>query len=201
MINIIIILALSYLAGSIPTAYLAGKIVKNIDLREHGSGNLGATNTIRVLGLLPGIIVLLIDSAKGFLAVSFLPGINLGWAVWSVDYDILRCFIALTVIAGHIWPVWLSFKGGRGVATGAGAFLKLVPFPVLSALLIFLTAFSVGRYVSIGSIFAAVSFPVFLIIFKEDVIYQIFGTLISAVVIIKHIPNIKRLLKGEEHKI
>lgn len=182
----------AYLLGAIPTAFIIGKRIGGIDIREHGSGNVGTTNAFRVLGKGPGIIVLLIDIFKGYVAVA------LCLLVGGPDLGLLGAIIAMV---GHSWTVFLKFKGGKGVATGAGAFFALMPKVVLAAIIIFVVLIYFTRYVSVGSIFAALSVPIFTYIFQEKTIYKVFGLFAALVVIFRHIPNIKRLIQGTESKI
>ena len=197
MIAFLLVVLICYVLGSMPSAYIAGKMTKNIDIREYGSGNVGATNVARVIGKVPGILVLVIDMLKGFVAVYFISRIYLN-ETWMVDSDITKSASAVSVIAGHIWSVFLGFKGGKGVATSIGAFLALSTYPVLCSVILFITVFSMANLVSVGSIIAGFSLPVFFIIWKEPVSYIIAGIFSAIVIIVKHIPNIKRILEGKE---
>jgi acyl phosphate:glycerol-3-phosphate acyltransferase len=185
----------SYLLGSIPTGYLWAKS-RGIDIRTVGSGNIGATNVMRTLGKGPGITVLLIDALKGFLPVFLAP-----WLFAGVDRNILQIVCCLSVIAGHNWTCWLRFKGGKGVATSAGALLAFLPLPMLCVLATWGVVFGVSRYVSLGSICAAVALPVATWLITRDQTLTIFTSLIGALVIYKHKANIQRLLAGTENRI
>lgn len=189
--NIILIFVMSYFLGSIPFGYLVGKYIKKIDITKHGSGNIGTTNAFRILGPGPASFVLAGDVLKGFIATFI-----------AMQYSITIGLIAgLIVMAGHNWPIFLKFKGGRGVATGAGVVLALVPKVLLISLVIWIAIIFLTRYVSLGSIIGAITVPILMIIFKEPPIIILFGTIAALFVIIRHIPNIKRLLAGNELKI
>ncbi|MCK4326410.1 glycerol-3-phosphate 1-O-acyltransferase PlsY, partial [bacterium] len=186
--------------GSIPTSFLLGRL-KGIDLRRRGSGNVGATNAFRVLGPLPGVISLILDIGKGLVAVTLLARI-----CGSQPTDWIKILIGLAVIAGHNWTVFLKFKGGKGVATSAGVFLGLAPAALGFSVLVWLIVVAISRYISLGSILAAISLPIFIWrpIFtwqgEKGVPIILFGLLISLLVVIRHRANIKRLIKGEERK-
>jgi glycerol-3-phosphate acyltransferase PlsY len=185
----------SYFIGSIPTGFLWAKS-RGIDIRKVGSGNIGATNVMRALGKGPGITVLLIDAAKGFLPVWIAP------LVFSnVDRLWLQIICCVFVIAGHNWTCWLKFKGGKGVATSAGALLAFLPLPMLCGLGAWLVVFGIWRYVSLASISAAVVVPVATWCLQGDRRLFIFTVVVCAVVIYKHKSNIQRLLAGTEGRI
>lgn len=210
MIKLILITAVfSYLVGSIPTAYLLGKL-KGIDLRREGSGNVGATNAFRVLGPLAGAISLLLDIGKGLLVVTVLVRISVdlvspsevGQAVPAVGQaDWLKILAGISAIAGHNWTVFLKFRGGKGVATSAGVFLGLVPGAVGLSALLWLGTVALSGYVSLGSMLAALSLPLFIWLLGKKVEFTLFGLLAAILVIIRHRSNIKRLIRGEENKI
>ncbi|MFH1564185.1 MAG: glycerol-3-phosphate 1-O-acyltransferase PlsY [Nitrospirota bacterium] len=190
--EIILIIIMSYLIGSIPTAYLVGRIFGKVDIRTIGSGNVGASNVYRAVGKTAGISVLIIDILKGFLPVCL---------VHYLGYDILTMIVAgLGAISGHVWTVFLKFKGGKGVATGLGVFLGLAPVPILIILVIFILVVAISKYISLGSIIGAFLLPPLLFFFKGERVIIIFGAVVSLLIIIKHIPNIKRLIIGQEHK-
>lgn len=199
-----IAIILSYLLGSLPTSYIMGRLLKGIDLREHGSGNVGATNTFRVLGPVPGIIVLLVDILKGLIAVLFISRLAMGTS-FSAEWVKVLCGIA--AISGHDWTIFLKFRGGRGVATSIGVFFALVPQAIGIALGAGLVVIALSRYVSLGSISGAILFPILVYLFylfKEEPLplpYLFSSLLASFLVIIKHIPNIKRLIKGKENRL
>ncbi len=180
----------SYFLGSIPTGFLWAK-ARGIDIRTAGSGNIGATNVMRTLGKGPGIAVLVIDALKGFVPVFFASRIFDGGS----DLSIVCC---LAVIAGHNWTCWLKFKGGKGIATSAGALLAMLTWPLLCALGVWLVVFAASRYVSLASIVAAAALPAATWWFNRDLV--LFTAIISAVAIFKHRPNIRRLLAGAESR-
>jgi glycerol-3-phosphate acyltransferase PlsY len=184
-----------YFLGSIPTGYIWGK-ARGIDIRTVGSGNIGATNVMRAIGKGPGITVLLIDTLKGFLPVFIAPLIFA-----EVDRNTLQITCCLSVIAGHNWTCWLNFKGGKGVATSAGALLAFLPLPMLCVLAVWGIVFGLSRYVSLGSICAAVALPVATWLITRDQMLAIFTGLVGAVVIYKHKANIQRLIAGTENRI
>lgn len=196
--SIFLLVITAYLIGSFPTAYLMGRLVKGIDLREHGSGNVGATNVMRVLGTGPGIVTLLIDLLKGFVVVYFIAPAFCRELSQLPLYRILSC---VAVIVGHNWMIFLKFKGGKGVATSGGAFLALSPLAVLSAIAVFGLVVAVSRYVSLGSILGSLSLPLFMWVYVEDPRYICFAALIAAGLVVMHRGNIRRLLKGTESRI
>jgi len=186
-------LVASYLIGALPSAYLAGR-ARGVDLREHGSGNLGATNTFRVLGAGIAIPVLLFDLVKGFIPV-FLFGLWDGapWG-WTLAYG-------AAAIVGHIFPVYLGFRGGKGVATAAGVFLALSPTAVGVALLAWLGALAAWRTVSLASITAALTLAAALLTTETRVPVVVLGCAVSLFVVVAHRANIGRILRGVEPRI
>jgi acyl phosphate:glycerol-3-phosphate acyltransferase len=201
IINVIGII-LAYLIGSIPTSVWIGRVFYGIDVRKFGSGNAGATNTIRVLGTLPGIIVLVFDAFKGWGAVSMAVffGTNFHFYFQYVNYELV---LGLAVLLGHVFPIYVGFKGGKGIATLTGIIIALYPFAFLVALGLFLLVFLFTRYVSLGSICTAVSFP-FIVIFVFNITLPsliIFACMIAVFVPLTHKKNIKRLLNGSESKL
>ncbi|MFA5575473.1 MAG: glycerol-3-phosphate 1-O-acyltransferase PlsY [Brumimicrobium sp.] len=193
---------LAYLLGSIPTAIWVGKRWYNIDVREHGSHNAGATNTFRVLGKKPGIIVLTIDILKGSLAV-LLPFLVLPLD-WSDDHLIhLKIVCGIIAVLGHIFPIFANFDGGKGVATSLGVIVGIHPPAALICIVVFLIVFISTNYVSLGAILASASFPISVIfIFQNTNIFlNIFTIVLASAIIILHHNNIKRLMKGNESKM
>ena len=192
-------LVLTYILGSIPFAYIYGRIFRKIDIREHGSGNIGATNVLRVLGTKAGIIVLLLDILKGFIPV----------LIFSLLYPLTQwhpVLIGIFAILGHTFTIFLKFKGGRGVATSAGVFLALSPYTITAAILIFILVVVITKYVSLGSMFAAIflviTHTIFFLLCESSNPYIFYFTLLlSFFIIYKHKPNIKRLINGTENKI
>lgn len=190
----------AYLLGSIPSAVWIGKYFYRIDVREYGSGNAGATNTFRVLGKKAGIPVLIIDVLKGFAAVNLAYISN--YSPHSNQFINLQLVLGIASLIGHIFPIFASFRGGKGIATLLGIILAVHLLAALSAMGIFIIVFIISGYVSLGSIIAAVLFPVIVIgIFKETVpSLIIFSILIAIMVLITHQKNIERLLRREESK-
>ncbi|MHA6249817.1 glycerol-3-phosphate 1-O-acyltransferase PlsY [Pontibacter sp. CAU 1760] len=193
----------AYLIGSACTAVWIGKAYYGMDIRQHGSGNSGATNTFRVLGKKPGTIVMLIDIFKGWVATS-LAGLLVIFNVISPENLVIYQLIfgALSVV-GHIFPVYERFVGGKGVATLLGMMLAIEPVVALLCILIFVVVLFTSKYVSLGSMIAALAFPLLLLLpnfYPENPILIIFGFLLFAVVAFTHRKNINRLLAGEESK-
>ncbi len=193
------ILCATYLMGAIPTGVLMGRL-KGIDIRRHGSGNVGATNVARVVGKLPGFFVLLIDMGKGWVPVVILAPHAVGWGV-PVTGETLKILLGITAVAGHIWNPFLQFQGGKGVATALGVLLGLDPRIAVGVLGIWLVVVFATRYVSVASVCAALGAP-FLMAFLELPTNWILGSiLVSCAIIARHRPNFLRLFHGEEHKI
>lgn len=200
MIDFILFGIIAYLLGSIPTAVWLGRAKYGIDVREHGSKNAGATNTFRVLGKKPGIVVLLIDIFKGILAVS----IPVFASVADIDHLInVKLVCALLAVIGHVLPVFAGFNGGKGVATSLGVIIGVHPPAALICLLLFLGTFLLSKFVSLGAIAASISFPISIIfIYKETSPWLIaFSIVLSCAVIFAHRKNINRLMKGEENRM
>jgi len=204
MLDAVYVIIIAYLFGSIPTAIIAGKLLKNIDIREHGSGNAGATNVFRVLGPKWGIIVLIIDILKGFVPVFWLAALIHPQADTLIYYQILA---AISAIAGHVWTIFAGFKGGKGVGTAAGVFLGLAPLPLSAALLIFVIIVAVSRYVSLGSLFGSLCFLLILLVQRflmqvniPDILLYL-AVIVVAIIWYAHRSNIGRLFKGNENKI
>lgn len=199
MFFLIIMLVGSYLAGSIPTSYILGMRLRGVDLRKSGSGNLGATNAFRVLGWKIGVAVLAIDILKGYiptLAVLMWGG---GGSLSSQNAALLA---GLAAILGHMFTVFMHFKGGKGVATSMGVFLALAPKAFLLTLAVCLIIIAVSRYVSLGSLTGAVLLPILIRVFyPEWTTLFVITLVIGLMLIIKHRANIGRLLRGREHKI
>lgn len=192
---------LAYLLGSIPSAVWVGRLFYGIDVRQHGSGNAGATNVIRVLGYKAGIPVLLFDVFKGWFAVrlTFLFPHDLLSPEWFIY---LRIVLAVAAVTGHIFPIFAGFKGGKGVAVLAGVGIALYPLALLIALGIFIITLVLSRYVSLSSILAAVAFP-FIVIFllgETNIGMIILSILVGIFVPVSHRKNVHRLLHGQENK-
>jgi len=202
MIDFLIYGSIAYLFGSIPTAVWIGKAKYGIDVREHGSKNAGATNTFRVLGKRPGIVVLAIDILKGFTAV-ILPFL-LGVGEWGNEHLVhVQLVCALIAVLGHVLPIFARFKGGKGVATSLGVIIGVQPPAAGLCLLLFLVVFIVTNFVSLGAISAAVAFPliVVFIFHGSDPWLITFCVVLSLAVIYAHRKNIGRLIRGEENRM
>lgn len=196
---------IAYLLGSIPSAVWIGQKYYGVDVRTEGSKNAGATNTFRVLGKKAGIIVLLMDVAKGVLAVTLPVIFNaLGTFNWSNNEVIhVQLLAAILAILGHVFPLFAGFKGGKGVATSLGVIVAIHPMTALVCFLLFFIVFLIFNYVSLGAIFAAIAFPLVIqFVFKEtDFWLNLFSVVLGVAVIVAHKKNIKRLIKGEENKM
>jgi glycerol-3-phosphate acyltransferase PlsY len=197
----VIAVVLAYLAGSVPSAVWAGKIFHGIDVREHGSGNAGATNTVRVLGWKTGIPVLMFDLFKGWLA-AMLPRFLDAAPEGSEPLMVLQIVCGLAAILGHVFPVFAGFRGGKGVATTFGVLLALHPLLTLTCAGIFLLVLLISGYVSLSSMTAVAMFPILLLtLFRTPSVWlTAFSVFVAVAVIITHTKNIKRLLKGEEKR-
>ena len=186
---------LAYLLGSIPFGYLLVKIFRNEDIRATGSGNIGATNVARSGAKGLGIATLLLDAGKSFLAVKIAQHLAPG------NWD-LAVVVAVAAILGHIFPIWLGFRGGKGVASALGVFLALCPYAALSVLGVFILVFVLTRYVSLASIVASLTFPFFAFYFvpnRSPVVIACF-LFVPALIIVKHHQNIRRLVAGTESR-
>lgn len=217
----------AYLIGSFPSAVVIGKVFYGIDVREHGSGNSGATNTFRVLGKKPGIVVLLIDVFKGFIAVFFIsivfqkffensvfPNLKVDltikgytWVYYQLTneavFPFFRLMLAIAAVVGHIYPVFARFRGGKGVATMLGILFAIQPMAALISIVVFALVFSLSNYVSLGSITGAVVYPIVVryVINHDSMLEIYFSFIVAFMVIFTHRKNIGRLLKGAETKI
>ncbi len=202
MILIIVILILAYLLGSIPSSVWLGKWLKGVDLREHGSGNAGATNAFRVLGKPIGIAVLAMDILKGFLAVN-LSHVQDAILPDSEAWMILRIALGFLAVAGHIFPVFAGFDGGKGVATMAGVGLAIHPYAALAAMGIYLLVFLIFRLSALGSLTAVISYPVWVILVfqSEYKAIWVFSVAVPILIFITHRSNIARLIRGKEKPI
>lgn len=198
--NLLTSVIISYFLGSIPFGLIVGKWVKNIDIREHGSKNIGATNVFRVVGKKWGIIVLILDALKGFMGVMLADLLGLVDAT-SQFFPI----IGVSAILGHTFSIWIRFKGGKGVATSLGVFLALAPQPTLITFTLWWVIFLVGRILSIASIAAALAFPIILLLTYRNA--SLFGwlfpisLLLAAFILYTHRSNIIRIKNGQEKKL
>ena len=191
----------AYLMGSIPTAVWVGKIFYKTDVREYGSGNAGATNTVRVLGWKAGVPVIIVDILKGYLAVQLIHCFDT--AFLSEGQQVyLMIGLGLAAVIGHVFPVFAGFRGGKGVATFFGVGVALYPFSAWIVLGIFMVTLLITGYVSISSMTAAISFPVIeIVLFHQDQTgLIILAVLVGVALPLTHIKNIRRLIKGEEKK-
>jgi len=199
--NEVLLIIVAYLIGSIPTAVWVSKAFFNIDIRDYGSGNSGATNTYRVLGPKWGTFVMIVDMIKAILAVKlafFLP-----YALENEVYLInLQLGLGLSAVLGHIFPIWADFRGGKGVASLFGMVLGIQPNVALCCVGVFILVLYLTRWVSLSSILASIAFPVFiLVIFNEpEKLYRVFAITVAMLVLLTHQKNITRLLKGVENK-
>jgi glycerol-3-phosphate acyltransferase PlsY len=193
---------LAYLLGSIPSAVWIGKRFHNIDVREHGSGNAGTTNTIRVLGWATGIPVLIIDLFKGFLSAMLPVFFHLA-DPGSALLTNLKLMTGIVSIIGHIFPVFAGFRGGKGVATVFGVFLAIQPLLTLCVIAVFLAVFFITGIVSVSSMSAGVSFPVLLFVFFDtpSVLFKIFAIIVGVALLVTHRENIRRIWRGEEKRL
>ncbi|MEW6041375.1 MAG: glycerol-3-phosphate 1-O-acyltransferase PlsY [Elusimicrobiota bacterium] len=192
---LIVAIVISYLTGSIPTAYLIARVLKGIDIREIGSGNVGATNVWRNVGRGAGVLTLVIDAVKGFLPVFILKYFISGG-------EVLIYASALAVVSGHIWTPWLEFKGGKGVATGTGVLAALSIYSMLFGLGIFIIVLTATKYISASSISGAIAASFFCWIdVGTPVSFKVIMTILCVLIIIRHKDNIRRLIAGNETKL
>lgn len=200
--NELMIIILAYLLGSIPTAVWVSQRFFGIDIRVYGSGNAGATNVYRVLGSKWGTLVMIIDMLKGMAAVQ-LAWLLPEYADAETLFQNLQTILGMTAVLGHIFPIWADFKGGKGVATVFGMVLGISPITAVSCVGIFGIVLYLTRFVSLSSILASISFPIFiLVIFNvENPLYRVFAIAVALLVLLTHQKNIGRLLRGEETKI
>ena len=206
MVLTVVALLASYLIGSIPTAYLFGRMLKGIDIRKIGSGNVGATNALRVLGKGPGIAVLFLDILKGFVVVVFLGSYFADKPVLLLNQN-LCMLMGLSCICGHNWTIFLQFKGGKGIATTFGVLLGLaLKVPGLNLvigllILVWFLVFFSFRMVSLASICSAVAFPVFSFLLKQSLLFICLSLLLSIFVVIRHKANLIRIFQGKEPRL
>jgi len=214
MLPISIIAVISYLIGSFPTSIIVARKARGIDIRHYGSGNAGGTNVIRVLGWKAGVFVIAMDMAKGLIATMIVARFMYGALPFSNatpfdDLTVVRIIAGCSAILGHIWTVFAGFKGGKGIATAGGVLIGIAPIEVAVSFGVFAIVFLLTHYVSLGSLSAAVTFP--LTMFFRENVFQVdvegYGTLIffsigiSLLIIFTHRANIRRLLRGTENRI
>ncbi len=202
VILIIILGVLAYLLGSIPSAVWISRAFHGIDVREYGSGNAGATNTFRVLGKKAGSVVLIMDMLKGFLAAYLVNLTAINPITSPYQYVNIQLLFGLLAVVGHLFPLFAQFKGGKGIATLFGMIVCIDYKPALLCMAIFLFILLVTRYVSLGSILAAIAFPFLMVyVFKEDVpLFIAFGITAALLVVLTHQKNIRKLVNGTENK-
>ena len=197
----ILLMVIAYILGSVPNALWIGKVFKGIDIREHGSRNTGSTNAARVFGAKLGILTLILDVSKGLvptlmailLKADFFENLT---RISNLDYVL----VGICAILGHVFSIFMNFKGGKAVATTLGVFLILVPKAILFAAIVFFVVFAISRYVSLSSVLAAISLPIFIYFLYQQIIYVILGILIAILIVVKHKSNIGRLKNGTESK-
>ena len=214
MIPIAVITILSYLVGSVPTSIIVARYRRGIDIRQHGSGNAGGTNVIRVLGWKMGVFVIAADMAKGLIATMLIARLMYGPIPFENktpfdDFTVVQIIAGCAAILGHIWTLFAGFKGGKGIATAGGMLLGIAPIEVAISLGVFMIVFLISHYVSLGSLSAAVSFP--LTMFLRENVFMVditgyntliyFSIAISLLIFFTHRTNIKRLLAGTENRI
>ena len=200
--NEILLTLIAYLLGSVPTAVMVSRRFFNIDIREYGSGNAGATNVYRVMGSKWGTLVMIADMLKGVLAVQLallLPD----YEPEGMAFQNLQTLLGLAAVIGHIFPIWADFRGGKGVATIFGMVLGISPLTAVGCVSVFSLVLFLTRFVSLSSILASISFPIFiLVVFNVDnPLYRVFAITVALLVLLTHQKNIGRLLKGKEGKL
>lgn len=215
MFTLLLILAISYLLGSIPSSLWVGKLIKGIDIRQHGSGNAGTTNTFRVLGWKAGVSVFILDFLKGFAASFWISQLAFELSIgngpiappgWEAD-AFLKITCGLMAVVGHMFPVFARFKGGKGAATACGMLFGIEPISISIAFVIFLAIVLTTRYVSLASITSSFIYPISLLVLRYGFDYFvdgsviIFASIIAVGIIYKHKSNIKRLIEGNENKV
>lgn len=214
MLALFVAILLSYLIGSIPTSLWVGRLFKSIDIREHGSGNAGATNTFRILGWKPGLAVLAIDFMKGFTAAWWISDLayHIGSGPvaiipnWSLD-PFLMITCGITAVIGHMFPLYANFEGGKGMAAAAGMLVAIEPFSVAIAAAVFLIVMIITRFVSLASLISAFIYPLTLVVLRYvfgvyiDGSVIILGAFVGLFIIYMHRENIKRLKNGTENRV
>jgi acyl phosphate:glycerol-3-phosphate acyltransferase len=198
----ILFILLAYLTGAFPSAVWVGKTFYKIDVREFGSGNAGATNTFRVLGKKAGIPVLIMDIFKGWLSVNYFYFLTEIPTSIEGQFEV-RLVFGIAAVIGHLFPVYTGFRGGKGIATLLGLLIGLHPLAALFSIVVFILVFVFSKYVSLGSILASVSFPIFIILVlgSDNSSLNLFAVFVPILSLITHQKNIERLVRGEETKI
>lgn len=187
------LLLAAYLLGSVPYGYIVGRI-RGLDVRQHGSGNIGASNVMRLLGVPAGILVLLLDASKGYLGVSMMR-------MAGFDMPELLLLAGLCAVVGHTWSVFLRFRGGRGVASSLGVVIALAPTVAGIAFLSWVIVLVLTRYISLASVIAGAVLPIAMILLKQPGVYILGGFVIFILDVYRHVPNFRRLMAGTEPKI
>lgn len=212
MLSIALIIVLSYLVGSIPASVWIGKALYGVDVRQHGSGNAGATNAFRVLGWKAGVLSTVVDAGKGLFAAGVIATLRVGLVPemlgpWEAGTAI-RLIAGVAAVVGHMYPVWAHFRGGKGVNTSAGVLFALTPVTMWIVLGVFVLALLAFRYVSLASLLAAIAFPATIAIRRYvfnieslDPSLLIFGIILASGIIYAHRKNIERLLRGQESRV
>lgn len=214
MLNLIFVVVIAYLVGSIPTSIILSKLVKGIDIRNYGSGNAGGSNVFRVLGWKWGVLTILFDALKGAVAVIIVARFYLDNFPFNNitpfdDFTLVQIICGVSAVLGHVWTVFAGFRGGKGIATGLGVLVTITTLDMVVALGIFVVVVTLSRYISLGSLIAAISVPLILIV-RENIFgvnipgYHTilpFSIVLALLVIFTHRNNIDRLLKGSERKI
>lgn len=206
MARIILAIAISYLIGSVPCAYIFGRLLKGIDIRKFGSGNVGATNVLRVLGRSPAVAVLALDIFKGFIPVVFIADFFAAQSL-PIPQELLRVILGFSCIFGHNWTIFLNFKGGKGVASTLGVLLglgaRIAGLQIVFGLVIltWLLFFLPFRLVSLASLVSGLSIPIYMAIFRQSPVMIAAGLFIAAFIILRHKANIARLILGKEPRV
>jgi glycerol-3-phosphate acyltransferase PlsY len=214
MLNLIFVVVLSYLVGSIPTSIILSKLLRGIDIRQHGSGNAGGTNVFRVLGWKWGVLTIILDAVKGAIVVVVVARLYLDNFPFNNitpfdDFTVVQIICGIAAVIGHVWTVFAGFRGGKGIATALGFLITLITIDMLLVLAVFTLTVTLSRYISLGSMMAAVSLPIILIVRENLFGVNIpgYNTILPFViglvllVLYTHRKNIDRLIKGSESKI
>ena len=199
--SLVIALAIGYLSGSLPWGLWLSRWLRGVDIRSVGSKNIGATNVYRELGPAVGVPVLILDILKGLLPVALVPGLTIT-AQFPGGFEWCRIAVGLAAVAGHVWTCFAAFRGGKGVATAAGVLLALAPQAFAASAIVFIATVSISRFISLGSILAAITFPMAFAMFNDGAQRPTFllGVIIAGIVILTHRENIARLTRGEERR-
>ncbi len=198
MFKIIILLITSYIIGSIPIAYIYCKL-RGIDIREEGSGNVGATNAARIFGKQAFFLIFFLDALKGFIPVNFLVPLFIN--AHTTNFELIQVLTLFAVIGGHVWTIFLKFKGGKGVATSAGGLIAIMPQACILSIILFVIILILKRIVSISSITAVLFLPIFCLFTTNSYILFTFSCFLAIMIVFTHRENIVRLFKGTEPKL